>query len=177
MIWNDVLLERWARQGGVKPFEPSFINPASIDLAWSGRWRWYMPEFVLDFDEDGHVKPGVKSGWSDVMEGEQVVLHHNIFYLLDSLEYIRMPLSAAGILYMKSSMGRKGLEHSHAGFVDPGFEGTLTWEISILCPNDIILKRGQPVMQLVLEQCHLPRKPYIETGRYNGQRVPTEAIA
>jgi len=164
MIWNDRLLIEWASKDGIEPFDLACINPASIDLRWSGRWRQYLPAKV--------DKPG---GWSKTVESALLDLQPGTLYLLDSLEFIRMPDNAAGTLCLKSSAGRKGLEHLHAGFFDPSFTGTATWEIHILIPDPLCIEKGQRLMQLVMEDCMVPERSYRETGRYNSQRGPTEA--
>ncbi len=82
----------------------------------------------------------------------------------------------AGMLALKSSMGRQGLEHLHAGYVDPGFSGTLTLEMEVRAPWPILLARGQRIMQLILERMEdIPDAPYYLTGRYCGQNEPTIA--
>ncbi len=82
----------------------------------------------------------------------------------------------AGMLALKSSMGRQGLEHLHAGYVDPGFVGTLTLEMEVRAPWPILLARGQRIMQLILERMEdIPDAPYYLTGRYCGQSEPTIA--
>lgn len=165
MIWNDRYIGDWAAAGGVQPYDPAMVNPASIDLRWSGRYRVYVPSRV-----------DAKGGWSDVKTVESLVLAPGGFYLLDSLEVINMPEDAAGMLCLKSSLGRLGLEHSHAGWVDPGFhDATLTWEIHTLSPDGLTILSGQKLMQLVMMECIVPDKSYSVTGRYNGQKVPTEA--
>ena len=160
MILNDTALRAWAATGGLTPYDPDNINPASIDLCWSGRLRVAHPE-----------------GWSDVVEYESYVLQVGGLYLMDTLEVINMPDDAAGLLALKSSMGRIGLEHLHAGFVDPGFHNaTLTLEIKVLAPWPITLKKGQRIVQMVLYRLNAkPEKTYAVTGRYNHQKEPQAA--
>lgn len=158
MVWNDVMIRDWAQLGGVSPFEETNVNPASIDLRWSGRVRFAQHTGDL---------------WSAVTEVEELVLHHGQLVLLDTLEYVRMPETAAGSLMLKSSMGRKGLEHLHAGYFDPGFEGTATLEITNMHPQPVTLRQGDRIVQLVLmAMIQPPNKSYQQTGRYNGQTSP-----
>ena len=168
MIWNDYRISLWCEQGGVSPFDRACINPASLDLRWSGNYRIYAGKKEAN-------KLGINPGWTNVENVEELTLMPGSFYLLDSLEFIKMPPSAAGMLCLKSSLGRRGLEHSHAGFFDPGFSGTATWEIHCLCPDGLTIKREQRLMQLVMEECTPPLNSYAETGHYNGQCGPTEA--
>ena len=98
------------------------------------------------------------------------------FYLLDTAEYVTLPEWAAGSLYLKSSAGRKGIEHLHAGWVDPGFNGTLSLEIEVRAPWPVHISRGERLVQLVLHKmAEPPEISYASTGRYSGQRVPTTA--
>ncbi len=159
MIYPDYMLRKWCEAGGVSPYQPENINPASIDLTWSGRYKL------------AHV-----SGWGDMIDADSLIVEPGRLYLLDTAEYIGMPLQACGVLYLKSSMGRRGFEHLHAGFVDPGFTGNLTLEVINCAPWNIVLSRGQRIIQLQLQQMiGVPDKSYLETGRYNYQVGPTEA--
>lgn len=155
--YQDIII--WAESGGIDPFDRELVNPASIDLRWSGRF-----------------KRANRGGWSDEMLAEALTLHHGDFFLLDTLEYIEMTTAYAGILALKSSLGRCGFEHLHAGFFDPGFEGTATLEVENRAPWTFTIERGQPIVQLAL-LCMLdtPDLSYAQTGRYQGQRGPTGA--
>ena len=159
MIIPDSELINWATHGGVQPCDVDLVNPASIDLRWSGR-----------------IRIANSGGWDEMITVDKVKLTSGGFYLLDTLEFITVPLNWAGMLTLKSSLGRMGLEHSHAGFFDPGFRGTATLEIHVLSPWPIELVKNQPLVQLVmLELKARPSKSYFETGHYNGQSEPTPA--
>lgn len=169
----------------VTPYDSALINPASIDLRLSGQlrephptWRTavtayevatYAPRFAQDFS---HYPL-----WSeDVTEFDRYILLPGQFVLCSSLEYVRMPENTVGTLYSKSSTGRIGLEHLHAGYVDCGFHGTLTYEFHNVAPWPIELRAGKPTMQLKLEKMIAsPQRSYKVTGRYNGQMEPTPA--
>lgn len=158
-VLNDEQITEWALAGGVKPFDPSLVNPASIDLRWSGKSRC-----------------AYHWGWSETENQNELLVIPGLLYLLDTIEYVDIPTYACGILSLKSSMGRMGLEHLHAGWFDPGFHGTATLEIKNMAPWTISLKRGQPIVQLALmSMSQEPRLSYKLTGRYNGQEGPTTA--
>lgn len=159
-IWNDRMLEEWGfLYSGITPFCDECINAASIDLRWSGKWK--VAELY---------------GWSNLYDTDTLMLEPGSFYLLDTLEYIRMPNNAVGKLFLKSSAGRMGIEHLHAGYVDPDFEGTLTIEIEIRVPWPVTIHSGQRLVQLTLESmAEAPQISYKTKGRYNGQNVPTES--
>lgn len=159
MIIPDFEIRQWAKNGGIAPYDTECINPASIDLRWSG-----------------NVKIAMDNGWHDFGNVDEKIFYPGALYLLDTLEYIKIPPCWAGELMLKSSLGRQGLEHLHAGWFDPGFEGTGTLEIKNMAPWPITLKRGQKIVQMAFHELKaLPEKSYQVTGRYNGQRGPTEA--
>lgn len=154
MIMPDYLLKAWAESGGLQPFDRDCINPASVDLRWSGKIRFTY---------------GYK--WGDVIELEAVDLRPGDLVLLDTLEYITMPTNYCGMMALKSSMGRLGLEHMHAGFFDPGFCGTATLEMMVMSPWTVHIDKGQRIVQLVMMQMmYNPETPY--NGRYQGQTSP-----
>ena len=181
-VWTNTTIAEWASAGNVEPYDEDLVGPASFDMCWSGRYRY----------NDQH-------GWSDVHEADEVTMLPDTIWnrfksayrrymfddhtyvvglaLLDTMEYIKMPSNAAGILQLKSSRGRAGLEHSHAGFVEPDFQGTLTLEMEHRLRTPYRLVRGQAVVQLVLLQTDgLSSISYAETGHYNGQDVPTTSF-
>ena len=160
MILPDFAIFAWAANGGLTPFNPAYINPASVDLCWSGR-----------------IRIAYREGWGEVQEGNEAILYPGVLYLLDTLEVVRMADDCAGVLALKSSMGRQGLEHLYAGYVDPGFHGTLTLEMEVRAPWHITLTCGQRIMQLILERMEaVPDKTYRETGRYCGQSEPQPTL-
>lgn len=160
MIWPDWKIKDWARNGGISPYNENNVNPASIDLSFSGRAK------IMILDQ-----------WQDVpLHNGCLVVATGELYLLDTLEYVRMPADAGATLMLKSSMGRIGLEHLHAGWFDPDFHGTATLEIVNLSPVPIVLEKGRRIVQLVFHQMlGRPDKSYKTTGRYNGQNTPQAA--
>lgn len=159
MILPDYKIREWASNGGITPFAEECINPASIDLRWSGRQRQAFP-----------------NGWGDVYEEKFLDICPGDFYLLDTLETVHIPNNWSGQLQLKSSMGRTGMNHIMSGYVDPEFYGTLTLEIYNPAPWPITITRGQRIVQMVLHKlCAPPDKSYAVTGRYNGQSAPEPA--
>jgi dCTP deaminase len=160
MIWEDKKIRQYCEHRGmVIPYEPSLVNPASIDLRLGNELR----------------KAG-SHGWMDPIEFEGYVLGPGDFVLCHSLEYVTIPVTAAGVLYSKSSTGRIGLEHLHAGYIDPNFCGQLTFEFHNVAPWPITLKAGMRVMQMVLHDLNqVPLENYETTGRYQRQTGPTVA--
>jgi dCTP deaminase len=172
LIWNDHKLELWAEGGGVEPYAAECVNPASIDLRLGDEWvdiksgerysRNSTPPRA-----DITLYPG------DTPRGE-ITLYPGMVILATTVEYIRMPPNATGVLYLKSSMARMGLDHSLAGFVDPGFHGELTMELH--SHTVVKLLPGQRIAQLALsEMLETPKTLY--NGRYQGQVGPTKMRA
>ena len=154
MILPDYELQIWAQDGGIDAdsYDPANINPASIDLRFSGR--------VINLSTGDEHTVGKLS----IEPGDAV--------LVDTLEYITMPLDCAGTLYLKSSLARIGLDHALAGWVDPNFSGTLTLELHAHRP--IVIEKGQRIVQLVLQRME-GRPVQLYRGKYQHQYGPTEA--
>jgi len=153
VILPDYELRKWALWHGVVPFHEECVNPASIDLRIS-------TTKVITLQGAEHGNP------------ERIVLRPGDAVLVCTIEYIKMPGDCAGVVYLKSSLARQGLDHALAGFVDPGFEGNLTLELHAHCP--IVLTHGQRIIQLVLSR--LETEPeVVYSGKYQGQRGPTGA--
>lgn len=164
MIWNDsLLLNRGAEL--VSPFDPALVNPASIDLRLGNAYRRWSSSF------DGQWGHQITAP-----AGFGIVMAPGEFLLCCSLETVTIPPDACAALFSKSSTGRRGIEHLHAGWVDPGFRGQLTWELKNVTPSPVVLTVGAPLMQLVLYGLTAPaERDYSQTGRYQGQSGATPA--
>ena len=176
MIKND----NWLKQKAVRlGINLTIINPNSVDLRLGTHileWRssHCMP---VGYERDTSIISPDARGWFkksyELKEGDEFFFHPDRFYLCHSQEYVVVPKDKAAMLFLKSSAGRKGLEHSHAGWVDSGFEGQLTWEITTHIP--VTWEVGKPMCQLVYLEAEVPDQSYSETGRYFGQKGATEA--
>jgi dCTP deaminase len=110
------------------------------------------------------------------------ILHPGEFVLGSTYEVITLPDDIAGRLEGKSSLGRLGLlTHSTAGFIDPGFSGHVTLELSNVATLPIKLWPGMKIGQLCLFRLESPAEhPYgsaVYGSRYQGQRGPTPSKA
>jgi dCTP deaminase len=161
---------------GLDPFDEAMLQPASIDVRLDSQF--------LVFENHRHdcIDPAVEQSdltrLVEVRGDEPFILHPGEFVLASTLERVRLPRDLAARLEGKSSLGRLGLvTHSTAGFIDPGFEGHVTLELSNLATLPIKLWPGMKVGQLALFQMSGPALfPYgsVERGsRYQGQRGPT----
>jgi len=153
MILPYQRIRAWAELGGIDPFDPTLVNPASIDLRIGSR--------VVALDMPG----GELDCYTiDLWPGKPI--------LATTVEFVRLPDDVAGAVYLKSSWARRGLDHALAGWVDPGFCGQLTLELHAHRP--LTISPGSPVVQLVLMRLgEATEKPY--QGRYQNQTGPTRA--
>ena len=151
MILPDHAIAEWATRS-IIPFNHEHVNPASLDLTFGTR--------IVDLKTNHEYQVN----FIEIVPGMAI--------LATTIEYIKMPPDCAGVLYLKSSMARQGLDHALAGFVDPGFCGQLTLELHSHRP--IVLTVGQRIIQLVLYRLEsAPDNGY--NGRYQGQVGPTKA--
>lgn len=170
MIWNDQqLLDACVAMNIVTPFDPYLINPASIDLRLGTSYR--RPDRVWDLHPGAWTLTTEPPTWGpEAYIIDEELLLPGEFILCCSLETVHLPNDACGILYSKSSTGRRGLEHMHAGYIDPGFCGQLTFEFHNVAPWPIRLVPGQRVMQMCIQQMLAPAvRDYSVTGRYQHQ--------
>jgi dCTP deaminase len=160
----------------IDPFEPSLIQPSSVDVRVDHRFRVFQNSRYPYID--------VRQPMEDLTElvetvgDEPFILHPGEFVLGQTLEKVTLPNDLVARLEGKSSLGRLGLLiHSTAGFVDSGFSGNLTLELSNVANLPITIYRGMPIGQLSFMRMDGPvDRPYgsRETGsKYQGQDEPT----
>ena len=178
MLLSDRDIKAEIKDGRVKldPFEPELIQPASIDVRIDRYFR------VFENHRYPHIDPAVEqpdlTRLIETPDDEPFVLHPGEFVLGSTLEVISVPDDLAARLEGKSSLGRLGLlTHSTAGFVDPGFSGHITLELSNVANLPITLWPGMKIGQLCLLRLTSPAEhPYgspIYGSRYQDQRGPT----
>jgi dCTP deaminase len=156
------------------PYDPQLIQPSSLDMRLGDNFRVMTtgPEAI-----DTHRI----TDWTKFVpceEGDLFVLRPGDFVLAQTLERITLPSWMAAKLEGKSSLGRLGLElHATAGFIDPGFHGTITLELSLVSPRPLILYPGMKIGQLAFYSLSSPAmKPYGTPSlgsHYQGQDGPT----
>ncbi|MGU3432796.1 dCTP deaminase [Actinomycetes bacterium M1A6_2h] len=177
---RDIKAEITAGTLGIEPFDPAMVQPSSVDVRLDGLFR------VFNNTKYTHIDPAQRQDELTTLverkEGEQFVLHPGEFVLGSTLELTSLPDNLAGRLEGKSSLGRLGLlTHSTAGFIDPGFSGHITLELSNVANLPIILWPGMKIGQLCLFRLSSPAEhPYGSAGtgsKYQGQRGPTPSKA
>ena len=160
MIKPDHWIRAWGQNGGATPFEESQVNSASYDVRVSDHW------ICPTRDPEEFTAPQVK-----LFPGEVV--------LASTLEYVRIPRNVACDLKLKSTLGRVWINHSLAGWCDPGFEGNITLELQNLGPQPFVLEAGRRIAQLIFIAMESePEIAYGEPGsssHYQGQKGTTPA--
>ena len=177
---NDLRKEIESGRLGLDPFDPAMVQPSSIDVRLDRYFR------VFDNSRYTHIDPMQQQDelttLVEPVGEEPFVLHPGEFVLGSTFEAVTLPDDIAGRLEGKSSLGRLGLlTHSTAGFIDPGFSGHITLELSNVANLPITLWPGMKIGQLCLFQLSSPAEhPYGSTqagSRYQGQRGPTPSRA
>ncbi|WP_042174578.1 dCTP deaminase [Streptomyces sp. NBRC 110035] len=178
MLLSDRDLHAAIRDGrlGIDPFDEAMLQPASIDVRLDDRFR------AFNSHAHTHIDPALDQDdltrLVRVDDGEPFVLHPGEFVLASTYERVSLPDTLAARLEGKSSLGRLGLvTHSTAGFIDPGFEGHVTLELSNLATLPIKLWPGMKIGQIAVFAMSGPAEhPYgsaVRGSRYQGQRGPT----
>jgi dCTP deaminase len=160
----------------VDPYEPSMVQPSSVDVRVDNRFRVFHNARYPFIDVRQPMDDLTEL--VEVAEDEPFILHPGEFVLGQTLERVRLPDDLVARLEGKSSLGRLGLLiHSTAGFVDAGFEGNLTLELSNVANLPITIYHGMPIGQISFMRMDGPvESPYgsRETGsKYQGQAEPT----
>jgi dCTP deaminase len=173
---GDIRAEVEAGRLAVEPWDAALVQPSSVDVRLDRFFR------VFNNSQYTHIDPAQQQDELTALvepEGEApFVLHPGEFVLGSTLEIVTLPDDLAGRLEGKSSLGRLGLlTHSTAGFIDPGFNGHITLELSNVANLPIVLWPGMKIGQLCLFRLSSPAEhPYgsaVYGSRYQGQRGPT----
>ena len=161
---------------GLDPLEMGLLQPSSIDVRLDRFFR------LFDNHKYAFIDPAEQQDeltrLIEVDPAEPFILHPGDFVLGSTYEFVTLPDDVAARLEGKSSLGRLGLlTHSTAGFVDPGFRGHVTLELSNVATLPIKLWPGMKIGQLCFFKLTSPSEhPYGSekySSRYQGQRGPT----
>lgn len=135
----------------VDPCDPDDIQPSSIDLHLGVDFQVFRNS-RYPYIDPAREQPGLTERVTATVE-EPFVLHPGEFSLGTTVERIALPDDIVGRLEGKSSLGRLGLLiHSTAGYVDPGWDGTLTLELSNVANLPILLSPGMKIGQISFAQ-------------------------
>ena len=164
----------------IDPFEPSNVQPSSVDLRCDHLFRVFRNHTTSYIDPKQRQEDLTEL--VDVPEGEAFILHPGEFVLGSTYERVALPNNLVARLEGKSSLGRLGLLiHSTAGFVDAGWDGHLTLELSNVANLPIAVYPGMKIGQISFIQMTTDAdNPYggaVTGSKYQGQRGPTPSRA
>ncbi len=173
---RDIRAQINDKRVGVEPFDEAMIQPSSVDVR--------LDKFFRVFENHKYevIDPALEQPelTREIIaeDGEAFILHPGEFVLASTYEVITLPDDIAGRLEGKSSLGRLGLlTRSTAGFIDPGFSGHITLELSNVANLPVKLYPGMKIGQLCLiKLSSAAEHPYGSAqylNRYQGQRGPT----
>ena len=178
MLFSDRDIRAGIASGRIRltPYDDALVQPASVDVRIDRYFRLF----------DNHRYPSIDPAEEqpelthliEVEHTHPFILHPGEFVLASTYERVELTADVAARLEGKSSLGRLGLlTHSTAGFIDPGFEGHVTLELSNVATLPIKLWPGMKIGQLCFFALSSPAEhPYGTPGahsRYYGQRGPT----
>jgi dCTP deaminase len=179
-VLSDRTILRLVEEGEIKvdPWEPTLLQPASLDLRLGDSFRVFHNHRLTAIDL--REPPRDTTELIRVTASEPFVIHPGEFCLGTTLERLELPDYIVARIEGKSSIGRLGLiVHATAGFCDPGWQGRLTLELNNLARVPIRLYPGLPIAQLsfmALDQPALRPYGHHELGsHYQGQLEATES--
>ncbi len=153
------------------------IQPSSVDLRIGREFKGFriVRKPVIDPMDKSDLESYMESFY--IEEGEAFIIHPGEFALATTYETVKLPGDLVARVEGRSSMGRLGITmHVTAGYIDPGFQGKITLEISNIGKMPVALYTGQRVCQIVFETMTSPsEKPYGHPDRdskYMGQERP-----
>lgn len=173
MVLSDRSIREAVASGHLRidPFDPSLVQPSSVDVRIAGAFRVFHNSRrpLIDVREPTDDLTELV----EVEDGGRFILHPGEFVLGSTVERVAIPPDLVARLEGKSSLGRLGLLiHSTAGYIDPGFDGTITLELSNVARLPIAIYPGMPIGQISFQQMTTPvESPY--AGKYGGQSGPT----
>jgi dCTP deaminase len=160
----------------IRPYDPQDLQPSSVDLHLDRRFRVFRNNRYA-FIDVRQEQPDLTELLT-IADDEPFILHPGEFVLGQTLEWTELPNDLVARLEGKSSLGRLGLLiHSTAGYVDPGWKGNLTLELSNVANLPIALYFGMKIGQIsYFRMTSAVDRPYgsKELGsKYQGQSEPT----
>ncbi|MDX6481498.1 MAG: dCTP deaminase [Gaiellaceae bacterium] len=177
MVLSDATIARYLAEGKVEidPYDESLLQPSSVDVRVDRLFR------VFRNNRASFIDVKVEQDLTELVEvkdDEAFILHPGEFVLGSTLERIKLSDELVARLDGKSSLGRLGLLiHSTAGFIDPGWDGHVTLELSNVANLPITIYPGMKIGQISFMQMTEPAAtPYGADSlgsKYKGQRGPT----
>jgi dCTP deaminase len=177
VVLSDRTIERLIAAGRIEidPYDVSLLQPSSVDVR--------VDRYFRVFRNNRYPHIDVKREQEDLTEqveidDEPFILHPGEFVLGSTLERVKLPDDLVARLEGKSSLGRLGLLiHSTAGFIDPGFDGHVTLELSNVANLPITIYHAMKIGQVSFMELTEPAATPYGAGKlgskYQGQRGPT----
>ncbi|MDX6645492.1 MAG: dCTP deaminase [Miltoncostaeaceae bacterium] len=155
----------------IEPFDDALVQPSSVDVRVSGQFRVFRNNRQPFIDVR---RPSEDlTDLVEIVGDDPFILHPGEFVLGSTLERVRIPDDLVARLEGKSSLGRLGLLiHSTAGYIDPGWDGQITLELSNVATLPITIYLGMRIGQISFLQLSTPADQTYR-GKYMGQRGPT----
>jgi len=168
MVLSDRNIIEQVERGsiGIEPFDTDNVEPASVDLRLGEDHK--LVSASSDSDELIYEQ----------LVSDPLVVPPETFILTTTLERVKIPDDIVAHVLGRSSLGRLGISvHQTAGYIDPGFEGQITLELSNHGPAQVSLSPGQRICQIVFEKLSSPaEQPYgHEDSQYQYQSGATES--
>ncbi len=181
MILSDRSIREEIAAGRIEldPFDERLIQPASVDVRLDRFFRVFLNHTMPVIDVKQNLEELTRLVEIDEGDPERCfVLHPGEFVLGSTLERVALPNDLVGRVEGKSSLGRLGLLiHSTAGFIDAGFDGHVTLELSNVASLPITLYPGMKIGQVSFLRMTTPADVPYGSGqlgsKYQGQRGPT----
>jgi dCTP deaminase len=178
MVLSDRTIKRLLEEGriGIDPYAEELLQPSSVDVRVDRLFRVFRNSRYPFIDVKQEMEELTEL--VEVDSDEAFILHPGEFVLGSTLERITLPDDLVARLEGKSSLGRLGLLiHSTAGFIDPGWDGHVTLELSNVANLPITIYYGMKIGQLSFVQLSEPAEHPYGTGglgsKYQGQAGPT----
>src|SRR4051812_7172837 len=179
-VLSDATIRELIESGRIviDPFDSSMVQPASVDIRLGNSFRVFHNHRIQSIDLGS--PPRDLTEHVEIGDEGEFVIHPGEFVLGRTQEWVEIPDDVVCRIEGKSSIGRLGLVvHATAGFVDPGFKGTLTLEIANFNSVPIVLRPGLFICQLSFMALDRPaERPYGHPdlgSHYHGQRDATES--
>lgn len=168
---SDVDIEFFRRTGhlDITPYDDDALQGASYDLHLDG-----LVSTPVQCENTGDIFWLTDEFDEDCRGNLTYTIPPHGFRLFSTVEEVWVGPNLSAVVAGKSSRAREGIEVEIAGFVDPGFRGQITLEVSNKLPFEITVQAGMPIAQIVFDELRTPtQRPYHLKGHYYGQKGPT----
>lgn len=170
-VLPDHRIRELGEAGWIEPYDPKLVQPSSLDVRLGHQFRVFDHHAVSTVD-----MANPPTSMTHLIEDQKGIhLHPGEFVLAHTQERLHIPNHLVARIEGKSSLGRLGLiVHATAGYIDPGFNGQVTLEMTNLLRVPILLRPGYPIAQISFQTLESePEEPY--KGRYQGDEGAVES--